>query len=211
VGGTGRVVVTDIDTRFLEGDERPTLEVRRHDILNDPLEEGTFDLVHARALLEHLPARERALARLVGATHPGGWVVAEDTSFGGAIAAAIGDATSPAGNAALEERTYRAIATLFGARGALADYGPRLPAALRAAGLVHVGAELHARFTWGGADRDFRRLCLEQLRGPILQHGLMTEEEVACALELTRREDAAYIPLPMVTAWGQRPAPAPGD
>jgi SAM-dependent methyltransferase len=205
VGASGHVTAIDLEPRYFVGDPSANLELRRHDLMADVLEDAAFDLIHARAVLEHIPAREQALARLVAATRPGGWVVIEDTYFGGAMAAAVAACTTPDGYADVDTRTYVSVATLFGARGARADYGPQLPAALRAAGLVNVEAELHARFTWGGAARDFRRLSLEQLRGPIRQFDLLTEEEVTRALDLTRREDAAYIPLPMVTAWGQRP------
>jgi ubiquinone/menaquinone biosynthesis C-methylase UbiE len=48
VGTSGRVIVTDIDTRFLDSLKVPNLEVRRHNIATDPLPEASFDLVHAR-------------------------------------------------------------------------------------------------------------------------------------------------------------------
>jgi SAM-dependent methyltransferase len=206
VGAEGHVLATDLDPRFMVGEIPAQLEVRRHDIVTDPLEEGAFDLIHARAVLEHIPARAEVLARLVTATRPGGWVVIEDTHFGGAMAQVIGCYLVPAEHQALDERAYRAVAALFGSIGADASFGPRLPGALREAGLVNVGAELHARFTWGGGERDFRRLCLEQLGGAMRQAGLLTEEEIARACALTRQEDAGYLPLPLVTAWGQRPA-----
>ena len=50
----GRVVATDLDTRFLETLSIPNLEVRRHDIVTDPLPESTFDLIHVRLVLVHL-------------------------------------------------------------------------------------------------------------------------------------------------------------
>src|SRR6185436_15674069 len=77
VGPDGRVVATDLDTRHLDG-LGANVEVRRHDLVKDPLEEGTFDLVHARALLEHLPERTKALEKLVRALKPGGRLLAED-------------------------------------------------------------------------------------------------------------------------------------
>jgi hypothetical protein len=53
---------------------RGNLEVQRHNILTDPLEEGTFDLVHERALLVHVPGRQRALKRMVaGSGRVAGW------------------------------------------------------------------------------------------------------------------------------------------
>src|SRR5687767_1519985 len=58
VGQDGSVVVTDIDPQWMVGAERrPNVTVLRHDIVDDPLPEGEFDLVHARLLLLHLPER----------------------------------------------------------------------------------------------------------------------------------------------------------
>jgi ubiquinone/menaquinone biosynthesis C-methylase UbiE len=45
VGPTGRVIATDMNTRFLDTLQRPNLEVRRHNIVTDPLPEHEFDLV----------------------------------------------------------------------------------------------------------------------------------------------------------------------
>ena len=56
VGPSGQVVATDTNPRFLAGAHRTGVEVRRHDILTDPLEPGHYDLVHCRALLLHLTA-----------------------------------------------------------------------------------------------------------------------------------------------------------
>ena len=44
----------------------------------DPLPGSTFDLVHARLILVHLPERERALANMAGALKPRGWLVCEE-------------------------------------------------------------------------------------------------------------------------------------
>src|SRR5262252_2571366 len=78
VGPTGRVIATDIDTRFLETLDKNNLEVLRHDLVTDPLPQGRFDLVHTRLVLMHLPEREQVLARLAAALKPGGWLVAEE-------------------------------------------------------------------------------------------------------------------------------------
>ena len=55
--------------------------VRQHDIAVDRLPAEHFDLAHARAVLQHVPAREQALANMVAATKPGGWVVIEDVDW----------------------------------------------------------------------------------------------------------------------------------
>jgi 2-polyprenyl-3-methyl-5-hydroxy-6-metoxy-1,4-benzoquinol methylase len=81
VGPHGRVVATDLQTKFLEALQFPNLEVRRHDILRDGLETASFDLVTARKVLEHLPNPVLALRRLVVALRPGGWILVEDADF----------------------------------------------------------------------------------------------------------------------------------
>ena len=78
VGPTGHVLVTDVDPRFLEPLSAQNVEVRKHNIVTDPLPNATFDLIHARLVLIHLPEREKVLARLVSALKPGGWLVDED-------------------------------------------------------------------------------------------------------------------------------------
>jgi SAM-dependent methyltransferase len=70
VGDTGSVLAVDLDTRLLAPLASARVEVRRHDLLADPLPDGAFDLVHARNLLMHLPARVDALRRLLAAVRP---------------------------------------------------------------------------------------------------------------------------------------------
>ena len=78
VGQRGQVLSTDIDTRHLDSMQLPNVEVRRHDIVADPLPEAAFDLAYTRLVLEHVSEPDRALARMVGAVKPGGWVVVEE-------------------------------------------------------------------------------------------------------------------------------------
>jgi SAM-dependent methyltransferase len=84
-GPDGVVLATDIDTRFVEPLASSTVEVLQHDITTGPPRDAAFDVVHARLVLEHLPAHEAALANMVAALRPGGWLVVEDydwTGFG---------------------------------------------------------------------------------------------------------------------------------
>src|SRR5262249_38742099 len=78
VGADGSVLATDIDPRFLESLQRANLEARRHNIAVDPLPEAAFDLIHARLVLMHLPERDIALARMIAALKPGGWLLEEE-------------------------------------------------------------------------------------------------------------------------------------
>ena len=78
VGPSGHVMATDLDPRFLEAITAPNLEVRRHDILADPLPDAAFDLVHARALLAFLPHPDQTIHKMVAALKPGGWLLLEE-------------------------------------------------------------------------------------------------------------------------------------
>ncbi len=80
-GPAGGVVVTDINPRWLDAD-RPSIEMRRHDIVADELEPGAFDLARERLVLQLLPERGQALERMIGAVKPGGWLLIEDFDRG---------------------------------------------------------------------------------------------------------------------------------
>ena len=79
VGPRGSVVAVDADTRFLDKLGAANLEVRRADVVHEPLPERAFDLVHTRFLLQHLPERERVLEKLARAVKPGGLLVVFDS------------------------------------------------------------------------------------------------------------------------------------
>ena len=78
VGVTGRVLATDLDSRFLQLLSYNNLEVRRHDIRTEELPRAEFDLAHARLVLIHLSDRQVALRRMIGALKPGGWMITEE-------------------------------------------------------------------------------------------------------------------------------------
>ena len=81
VGPSGTVVAADIDLRFL-ANLPPNVEVRRHDITTSDMESKSYDFVHFRALLMHLPDPRAALARIMAALKPGGWLLAEEADWG---------------------------------------------------------------------------------------------------------------------------------
>jgi SAM-dependent methyltransferase len=83
VAPEGEVLATDISTLHLDGLGEPDLDVLHHDILNDPLPEAHFDLVHARLVMEHLG--RRSLERAASAVRPDGWLVLEDYDWGAAL------------------------------------------------------------------------------------------------------------------------------
>ncbi len=206
VGPSGHVLGIDLDPRFLEGHGRANLEVLRHDVVHDALEAASLDLIHARAVLCHLPERDSVLARLVAATRPGGWVMIEDVDFGGAAAAMAARYFLPAEESALSERMYRAVEAVFAANKADACYGARLPAALIDAGLQDVQGQVHAPVLSGGSSGNWVTLSFTQLAPRMVKSGLLREGEVERFLQAVAQSAARYLPPFMVTAWGRRPA-----
>src|SRR5262245_47729821 len=116
VGETGHVLATDLDTRFLDGHDRANLEVLTHNIVTDPLDEAAFDVIHARAVVEHVTDREQVLKRLAAALRPGGWLLLEEVDFGGTTAGMLAEyASAPEPQRASVERIYRGVASVFSA------------------------------------------------------------------------------------------------
>jgi SAM-dependent methyltransferase len=86
VAPDGSVMATDLDTGWVAKLSRPNLEVRVHDLLDDDLPEGEFDLVHTRLLLAWLPDPRVGIERLIAALKPGGLLLVHlrdrNTAFG---------------------------------------------------------------------------------------------------------------------------------
>ena len=208
VGPEGRVVATDLDVRFLERIDAPNLEVRRQDILEDELEKDAYDLVHSRFLLEHLPRYRDALANMVGALAPGGWIVVEDVDFAAAIMA------DPSQRPGYPRKSVEIAAELTSRligfapmRGIQPELGRRLPELLIEAGLEEVGAEGRMSLMWSGSEEsEVGRLSLERVTKVALDAGLITAEDRARYLKVvTEPGNASFSPL-RFGAWGRKPA-----
>ncbi|SRR5216683_3528896 len=196
----GSVLVTDIDTRFLETMKLPNVEVRRHNIVTDSLPEGAFDLVHSRLVLLHLPERNQVLRRMIAALKPGGWLL--DEEFDSASLPA-----DPVANPAeVLPKTLLAMMRLVEEHGVERRYGRLLLGRMRAHGLVAVDAEARI-FMWqgGSAGASLMRANFQQLRADMIKAGYITEDEFE--QDLARLEASDFLTLSpiMWTAWGRRP------
>jgi hypothetical protein len=163
VGRSGSVLAIDLDTSLLEDVAGDRVEVRRHDLLTEPLPSAAFDLVHARLLLMHLPSRVEALRRLMEAACPGGWVAAIDPDF---TTVSISP-SSPAW-----ARTWSAFYDALIAGGWDPAYGARLAGDMRAAGLVEIHADyVAAREAGGSPAARLLSLSLERVRARLIALG----------------------------------------
>lgn len=192
VGRTGQVVATDIDTRHLQKLAPSNVEIRRHDLLREPLEVGGFDLVFARALLHHLPGQQDdAVARLVSALRPGGWLLLEEPDVIGATELQSG----PWG---------RVLAAFTHLPQADYTWARSLPALVVAHGLVATGAEGHFDLFAGGSDvAEFYRLSLEVLRDALLATGAVHADLITKADAELRDNRVRLSGCHCIAAWGR--------
>lgn len=207
VGPTGRVVATDLDTRHLEGIGEPNLEVRRHDITSDELEEASFDLVHARLVLEHLPERDSVLKCLVSTLKPSGRLLVEDYDWSALLAYPPIVFVHPPDEARQSIRIWRAAVRLMESVGYDPTYGRRLPGELLKVGMTDVGAEGRMILIRGGTPTArVPHGTLERLRKPLLKTGALTEREIAREIKQLADPERAAMVYFLVSAWGSRPA-----
>jgi SAM-dependent methyltransferase len=199
-GPTGYVLATDIDPSWLAADGG--YEVRRHDVTAEPAPEpGTFDLVHARLVLVHLPDRARALATMVAALRPGGALLIEDADTALQPLACL-DEDGPAEQRA--NRLRNAIRELLTRRGAELRFGRTLPRALREAGLVDVAAA--GSFPVGGAACGrLEAATVRHVRGELLKAGLADDAEIDAHLAAIDAGELDLSLAPLISAWGRRP------
>src|SRR5262245_31189919 len=193
----GSVLATDIDVRF-QTEDTPGLEVRKHDIVEDPLPEGSFDLVHARGVLQHIERREAALDRMVAAAPPAGPVVVPERDrpqFGPPeLAGAFGTPSS------LMRRHSEAQHGYGGA------WGRRLVAALRARGLEQVESEGRVFTMHGGTDSaEWYVLALDRAAPALVAAGVLPEGLVAEAIAQARDPEFAILSPTRMAGWGRKP------
>ncbi|MFI7602472.1 methyltransferase domain-containing protein [Actinoplanes sp. NPDC049681] len=204
VGPTGYVLASDINTTWL--DTQGPYEVCRHDLAADPPPEpGTFDLVHARLVLVHVPDRARALATLVAALRPGGWLLLEDADTELQPLVCL-DESGPAQQRA--NRLRRAFRQLMAERGADLRYGRTLPRTLREAGLVDVAAA--GNFPIGGTVCNrLESATVRHVRAELVGAGLADDAEIDAHLAAVAAGELDLTLAPLISAWGRRPGSAP--
>jgi len=196
VGVTGRVVAIDIDTRFLDALHQTNLEVRRHNLISDQLPENSFDLVHTRLVLMHIPSRHEILRRLVSALKPGGWLLLEEQDVYPVLATASG--------------SYRQVWTAFmqgmARQGVAPEWARDLPQLLGEQRLHEVGAEGDIPiFSGASLMAQFWSLTWKQVRAQI--QAVLNEDEILDDALRTLGDATKWFAGPAnIAAWGRRPA-----
>jgi SAM-dependent methyltransferase len=194
----GRVLSVDIDLRF-HCDPAPGLEIAELDIVRDAVPGGPFDLVHARALLQHLEGRDSVLDRLVRALAPGGWVVIEDSYW-----KAFEEQPLPPPLDRVADVMHRGLRAREGWD---PDVGSRLLRMFSQRGLVDIDVLGEVRTMRGGDESgSWWYLGIEHAADRLVAHGAVTPKEIEGALEIVRSPDFVMMSPVSISARGRVPA-----
>ena len=169
VGPTGRVLATDINPRHIP--PYPGLEIIRHDLVNEPVPPGPWDVIHGRLVLLHIPQREEIVRRLVDTLAPGGALVLEEweTTFRKLVLA------SPDAESADLLNLYQDVLVdrVLRAKGNDPTWASRVHAVMLQAGLTDVDTNITAQ-SWSGGSAGALLIAanIGQLREEFLDAGL---------------------------------------
>ena len=202
VGLKGKVVATDVNVRFLRDLDLPNLEVREHNILTDPIEVGSYDLVHARMVLMHLPEPEKAVKRMSDALRPGGWLFIEDSDFGSCLSMNMTDSRLDALVAML-----RSMNSFYEEKGVYHPYfGRNEPRFLEQLGFVDIGHQGWVQAFHGGEPlAEYNCMAFQYLKYRLLSAGLSTQQEVDDVERYLSDPSITFIDQTVFGAWGRKP------
>ncbi len=192
----GHVVASDVDLRYIEHLQAPGLEVSRIDLLEDAIEQDSYDLVVARALLHHLTPARKGLERMIGALKAGGVLLSIEPDM---LPCTV---TEPDGIRAFWQGwlTWSAEAGI--------DYfiGRKIPAWLDSLGLQDIAGEGHtAHFNGASPWAQYWVQTIQELGKPLLNSGHIAGKVLDGFF--TRYQDPHYWTSVMTfTAnWGRKP------
>ena len=194
----GSVLATDTDISLLRGVREPNLEIRHHDVVDGPeFPPESFDLIHDRALLVHLPDRGSVLNRAARWLAPGGFLVVEEPDL-----FPVDSVVDPAVRSALV-----AFERLMADRlGSDFRWPHQLPSLLRQAGLEDVDMTAALAVTSdGGAVNEFWQINLTVLGDELVGEGLIDPDTLHAAAGVLADPYYRELTLAFVCAWGREP------
>jgi SAM-dependent methyltransferase len=179
VGESGRVTALDLDTSLLGWLANPNLDVVEGDVLEIEMPAESFDLIHTRLVLMHIPERRRALERMITWLRPGGRIVVEELDW---MAMQV---DSDPERSAMFSAYQEALPTI--------DFscGRALVAELKEAGLRDTTADVRLDVVHGGTPRaKWDQLSMLALMDQVLDAGTGTVEQIEA--HLAKLSDPGY-------------------
>jgi precorrin-6B methylase 2 len=197
--GAANVVSTDLHVEPLQDVAELGVHVICHDVSAEEPPGSGFDLIHARAVLDHLPSREEVVPRLAAALAPGGWLVIDAAWL----------APEVSSEPAISRMAWAMDAVMNRAMGTDMIRWPRtLPRSLEAAGLVELSAQATVPAMRGrSAQAGLVWYTLDAISQPALAAGLLTEDEIQTARDLLTDPSFVDYSYGLITAWGRAPMP----
>ena len=194
VGAEGHVTATDLQLGFLESIDAPNVEVLQHDLRTDTFAEHSFDLVHARAVLMHIPDDLEILRKMVSWLVPGGWLLLEEPDFG-----LWSEDADPVWS------THPAAWHATFPSGSLSR-GRSLLSEVHQLGLVDVGADAEVDIVQAGTPlAEFYRLSMAAIGPAAVAAGALTPEQAGALTERPTRPDFLACGFVHIGVWGRRP------
>jgi SAM-dependent methyltransferase len=198
VGPAGQVTATDLDTGFLAEISLPNLRVLRHDVRTEDFGAGSFDLIHARAVLMHIADRMPVMARMASWLAPGGWLLVEEADFG------MWQGDYDPLWAAHPRAHHEAYPN-----GSLSR-GRAMLRQIHQLGLEAIGADAELDIIQPGTPlAEFYRLSIAATAEPTARAGVLTPAEVAAQMARLSEPDFLACGFAHIGAWGRRAAPPP--
>ncbi len=167
VGPSGHVTAVDINTRFLNN-QPANVTVIEGDVRSVAFVPGSFDLIHARYVLVHIPEPKLVLDSLWKALKPGGALVIEEPDF--SFYRGLSGAEVPSFN-----NVHQAILHMYTAKGVDPALGAQLPTLFQSLGAKNLLIENDAPISRGGsAIAKMMNLSAIQLKDKYLATGKVT-------------------------------------
>ncbi len=174
VGPTGQVVAVDLDPKFLGESGQSNVEIVRADIRTAQLPEQSFDLVHARYVLIHIPDYEAALNRMLDCLKPGGWLVLEEPDFSESHGI-----TGSEGQLKAVQKVNDAIKCMYERLGMNYALGRNMSGLLQSRGLQSMTMENDGPPSAGGSGMaTIMKMSAVQLREKYLATGMVSDEDL---------------------------------
>ncbi|WP_394832949.1 methyltransferase domain-containing protein [Pendulispora rubella] len=193
----GHVVAADIDPRYLDARRAPNLEVARVDLTRHDFPAASFDWIHTRFVLSHIPERDDILRRAISWLKPGGAILVEDYYV-----------------LSLEhihreeiKAVFSALARTFVTQGSDIHWGRRIPNKLAELGIRDLAMTM-TPITFGlpGPCEDLWTVAVEQFFSYMLEKQSLTAEQAAAyrALSTSGMPDAIDVPWVLFSVAGRK-------
>jgi SAM-dependent methyltransferase len=195
-GDPALVTTTDIDPRLVTSLADAGIRVLQHDVVTDEFPTGSFDVIHTRAVLEHIAQREHVLDRIVPWLAPDGMLVIVDcASF------PLSSSQNPT-----FRKVIQAYVDVLALTGTAYEWARSFPEPLQRHGYRDVGVSALVPTVQGGTPiAKFWNLTLETVRPRLLEAELIDNEEINQAQRLLADPEFFDLGPGFLAAWGRRP------